>query len=101
MGGKTIFGLEPGLIHYPILSGSILRLSVAITVVEKYQRYMVDAVTPVQIVGINMDKTSLGDRMKDYERVSRTKLVRRTPVILRVVSGRNLMLVSLIYQKKK
>lgn len=31
-----------------------------------------------------MDKTSLGDRMKEYELVSRTHLTRRTPVIIRV-----------------
>lgn len=31
-----------------------------------------------------MDKTSLGDRMKGYESVSRTKLIRRTPVIIRI-----------------
>ncbi len=31
-----------------------------------------------------MDKTSLGDRMKQYEMVSRTYLTRRTPVIIRV-----------------
>lgn len=31
-----------------------------------------------------MDKTSLGDRMKEYERASRTHLTRRTPVIIRV-----------------
>lgn len=31
-----------------------------------------------------MDKTSLGDRMKGYEEVARTTLMRRTPVILRV-----------------
>lgn len=31
-----------------------------------------------------MDKTSLGDRMKTYERVTRTSLMRRTPVIVRV-----------------
>ncbi len=29
-------------------------------------------------------KDSLGDRMKEYENVSRTKLTRRTPVILRI-----------------
>lgn len=32
----------------------------------------------------NMDKTSLGDRMKGYELTARTTLLRRTPVILRV-----------------
>jgi tRNA(His) guanylyltransferase len=31
-----------------------------------------------------MDKISLGDRMKQYERVSQTKLMRRSPVILRL-----------------
>jgi tRNA(His) 5'-end guanylyltransferase len=31
-----------------------------------------------------MDKTSLGDRMKRYESVSKTELMRRTPVILRI-----------------
>ena len=31
-----------------------------------------------------MDKTSIGNRMKGYERVSRTKLTRRTPVIIRL-----------------
>lgn len=31
-----------------------------------------------------MDKTSLGNRMKVYERVSKTKLMRRTPVIIRL-----------------
>jgi tRNA(His) 5'-end guanylyltransferase len=31
-----------------------------------------------------MDKTSLGDRMKTYERTSRSFLQRRTPVIIRV-----------------
>lgn len=31
-----------------------------------------------------MDKTSLGDRMKKYEGVSKTKLLRRTPVIIRL-----------------
>lgn len=31
-----------------------------------------------------MDKTSLGDRMKGYENVSRFELTRRTPVIIRV-----------------
>jgi len=31
-----------------------------------------------------MDKTSLGDRMKKYETVSKTKLLRRTPVIIRL-----------------
>lgn len=31
-----------------------------------------------------MDKTSLGDRMKEYEKASRTHLTRRTPVIIRV-----------------
>lgn len=35
-----------------------------------------------------MDKTSLGDRMKGYEKVSRTNLTRRTPVIIRV-DGKN------------
>ena len=27
---------------------------------------------------------TLGDRMKEYEKVSRTKLMRRTPVIVRL-----------------
>lgn len=31
-----------------------------------------------------MDKTSLGDRMKGYETVSKSKLLRRTPVIIRL-----------------
>lgn len=31
-----------------------------------------------------MDKTSLGDRMKGYEQVSASKLMRRTPVVIRV-----------------
>lgn len=31
-----------------------------------------------------MDKSSLGNRMKEYEVVSKTKLLRRTPVILRL-----------------
>jgi tRNA(His) 5'-end guanylyltransferase len=31
-----------------------------------------------------MDKTSLGDRMKAYETVSKSKLLRRTPVIIRL-----------------
>jgi tRNA(His) 5'-end guanylyltransferase len=31
-----------------------------------------------------MDKTSLGDRMKGYERITRTKIMRRTPVIIRI-----------------
>jgi len=31
-----------------------------------------------------MDKTALGDRMKGYEAVSRTKLLRRSPVIIRL-----------------
>lgn len=31
-----------------------------------------------------MDKSSLGDRMKRYESVSKTKLLRRTPVIIRL-----------------
>ena len=31
-----------------------------------------------------MDKSNLGDRMKGYERVTKNKLVRRTPVILRL-----------------
>jgi tRNA(His) 5'-end guanylyltransferase len=31
-----------------------------------------------------MDKTSLGDRMKDYEACSQSTLLRRTPVIIRV-----------------
>lgn len=31
-----------------------------------------------------MDKTSLGDRMKDYERVTQDVLMRRTPVIIRL-----------------
>ena len=31
-----------------------------------------------------MDKTNLGNRMKGYEHVSRTKLTRRTPVIIRL-----------------
>ncbi len=31
-----------------------------------------------------MDKTSLGDRMKVYEAVTQTKLMRRTPVIVRI-----------------
>ena len=31
-----------------------------------------------------MDKTSLGDRMKGYESVTATKLMRRTPVIVRI-----------------
>jgi len=31
-----------------------------------------------------MDKTSLGDRMKDYERVTQGVLMRRTPVIIRL-----------------
>jgi len=31
-----------------------------------------------------MDKTSLGDRMKEYENVTRNKLIRRTPVIIRL-----------------
>jgi tRNA(His) guanylyltransferase len=32
----------------------------------------------------NGDRTSLGDRMKGYEYVTRTSLVRRTPAIIRV-----------------
>ena len=31
-----------------------------------------------------MDKTSLGDRMKGYEDVTRTKVLRRTPTIIRI-----------------
>ena len=31
-----------------------------------------------------MDKTSLGDRMKQYEAVSKNFLLRRTPVIIRL-----------------
>jgi len=31
-----------------------------------------------------MDKSTLGNRMKEYENVSKTKLLRRTPVIIRV-----------------
>jgi len=31
-----------------------------------------------------MDKTSLGDRMKGYENITRNKLMRRTPVIIRI-----------------
>ena len=31
-----------------------------------------------------MDKSSLGNRMKGYERVTKTKLMRRTPVIIRL-----------------
>ncbi len=31
-----------------------------------------------------MDKSSLGDRMKGYESISKTKLLRRTPVIIRL-----------------
>ena len=31
-----------------------------------------------------MDKTSLGDRMKDYEKIPAIKLMRRTPVIIRL-----------------
>ncbi len=31
-----------------------------------------------------MDKTSLGNRMKKYESVSKTKLMRRTPVVIRL-----------------
>ncbi len=31
-----------------------------------------------------MDKTALGNRMKGYEAVSKTKLMRRTPVIIRL-----------------
>ena len=33
---------------------------------------------------MSTDRTSLGDRMKNYERASRTALPRRMPVILRV-----------------
>ena len=31
-----------------------------------------------------MDKTSIGNRMKEYERVTKNKLTRRTPVIIRL-----------------
>jgi len=31
-----------------------------------------------------MDKTTLGNRMKEYEGVSSFKLIRKTPVIIRV-----------------
>ena len=31
-----------------------------------------------------MDNTSLGDRMKGYESVTRTNILRRTPVIIRI-----------------
>jgi len=31
-----------------------------------------------------MDKTSIGNRMKAYERVTKTKLMRRTPVVIRL-----------------
>lgn len=34
--------------------------------------------------GLNMDKSSLAKRMKQYESVSRSTLVRRMPVIIRL-----------------